>query len=45
MSLGDQATEQDSILVRALFEAVGSIHMADEKLLNAVTGLRYQCWS
>eukprot|EP00250_Pteridium_aquilinum_P022612 c25461_g1_i1 orf=2-979(+) len=39
MSLGDQATEQDSLLVRSLFEAVGSIHVADEKLLNAVTGL------
>lgn len=39
MSLGDQATEQDSHMVRTLFEAVGSVHMADEKLLNAVTGL------
>lgn len=39
MSLGDQATEQDSLLVRALFEAVGTIHVADEKFLNAVTGL------
>ncbi|MCO5573654.1 hypothetical protein L7F22_027426 [Adiantum nelumboides] len=39
MSLGDQATQQDSLLVKSLFEAVGSIHVADEKLLNAVTGL------
>lgn len=39
MSLGDQATQQDSVLVKTLFEAVGSIYVADEKLLNAVTGL------
>ncbi|MCO5551744.1 hypothetical protein L7F22_005248 [Adiantum nelumboides] len=39
MSLGDQATQQDLLLVKSLFEAVGSIHVADEKLLNAVTGL------
>ncbi|KAH7353114.1 hypothetical protein KP509_19G079200 [Ceratopteris richardii] len=39
MSLGDTATEGDSVLVGAIFAAVGSIHLADEKLLNAVTGL------
>ncbi|KAI5056738.1 hypothetical protein GOP47_0028556 [Adiantum capillus-veneris] len=39
MSLGDQATQQDMLLVKVLFEAVGSIHVAEEKLLNAVTGL------
>lgn len=39
MSLGEQATLQDSLLVKTLFEAVGSVHVADEKLLNAVTGL------
>lgn len=39
MSLGDQATQTDSLLVKTLFEAVGKIYVADEKLLNAVTGL------
>ena len=41
MSLGDVVLPEDSLLVKTLFEAVGSIHVADEKLLNAVTGLRH----
>lgn len=41
MSLGKTATPADSDLVTALFEAVGKIHVVDEKLLNAVTGVRY----
>lgn len=39
MSLGPDATTADAELVRRLFQAVGTIHMVDEKLLDAVTGL------
>ncbi len=41
LSLGSGATQADSDLVIKLFEALGKIHVVDEKLLNAVTGLRY----
>lgn len=41
MSLGGAATEQDGELVGKLFGAVGKIWKADEKLFDAVTGLRY----
>lgn len=41
MSLGKTATLADSDLVTTLFESVGKIHVVDEKLLNAVTGVRY----
>jgi pyrroline-5-carboxylate reductase len=41
LSLGSSATQADSDLVIELFEALGKIHVVDEKLLNAVTGLRY----
>ncbi len=41
LSLGSSATQADSDLVIKLFEALGKIHVVDEKLLNAVTGLRY----
>eukprot|EP00850_Spirogloea_muscicola_P009221 SM000051S17581 [mRNA] locus=s51:534066:536794:+ [translate_table: standard] len=39
MSPGKNATEEDAALVQAIFEAVGKIHLIDEKLLDAVTGL------
>jgi pyrroline-5-carboxylate reductase len=39
LSLGSSATQADSDLVIKLFEALGKIHVVDEKLLNAVTGL------
>eukprot|EP00249_Psilotum_nudum_P007823 c20844_g1_i1 orf=531-1337(-) len=39
MSLGDQATPLDAELVQTLFKAVGKISVADERLLDAVTGL------
>ncbi|EFJ11423.1 hypothetical protein SELMODRAFT_235312 [Selaginella moellendorffii] len=39
MSLGLFATNKDADLVKSLFEAVGKIHIVDEKLLNAVTGV------
>ena len=41
MSLGDIVLPEDSLLVKTFFEGVGSVHVADEKLLNAVTGLRH----
>ncbi|KAG0590728.1 hypothetical protein KC19_1G122300 [Ceratodon purpureus] len=39
MSLGKTATPADSDLVTTMFESVGKIHVVDEKLLNAVTGV------
>jgi len=39
LSLGKTATEADAELVTTMFEALGKIHVVDEKLLNAVTGL------
>uniref|UniRef100_A0A0D6R8D3 Pyrroline-5-carboxylate reductase n=1 Tax=Araucaria cunninghamii TaxID=56994 RepID=A0A0D6R8D3_ARACU len=39
MSLGSKATAEDEKLVKGLFEAVGQIWTANEKLLDAVTGL------
>uniref|UniRef100_A0A0C9QM87 TSA: Wollemia nobilis Ref_Wollemi_Transcript_23659_732 transcribed RNA sequence n=1 Tax=Wollemia nobilis TaxID=56998 RepID=A0A0C9QM87_9CONI len=39
MSLGSKATAEDEKLVKDLFEAVGQIWTANEKLLDAVTGL------
>lgn len=39
LSLGSRATLKDADYVKALFEALGKIHVVDEKLLNAVTGL------
>lgn len=44
MSLGKTATPADSELVTAMFNSVGKIHVVDEKLLNAVTGVRYPCF-
>ena len=41
MSLGDIVLPEDSLIVKTGFEGVGSVHVADEKLLNAVTGLRH----
>jgi hypothetical protein len=41
LSLGSSATQADSDLVIKLFDTLGKIHVVDEKLLNAVTGLRY----
>lgn len=39
MSLGEKATAEDEKLVKGLFEAVGKIWTAKEKLLDGVTGL------
>jgi len=39
MSLGRTATPADSELVTAMFESIGKVHVVDEKLLNAVTGV------
>lgn len=41
MSLGGAATEQDGELVAKVFGSVGKIWRVDEKLFDAVTGLRY----
>lgn len=41
MSLGASATEEDGRLVAKLFGSVGKIWKVDEKLIDAVTGLRY----
>ena len=39
MCLGGKATEEDAKPVQELFSAVGKIHVLDERLLSAVTGL------
>lgn len=39
MSLGEKATAEDEKLLKLIFEAVGKIWTAKEKLLDAVTGL------
>lgn len=41
MSLGTAATEEDAELISKLFGAIGKIWKADEKLFDAITGLRY----
>lgn len=41
MSLGVGATEQDGDLIAKLFGSVGKTWKADEKLFDAVTGVRY----
>ena len=41
MSLGTAATEEDGALVAKLFGSVGKMFKADEKMFDAVTGLRY----
>lgn len=41
MSLGGTATEEDGELIGKLFGSVGKIWRADEKLFDAITGLRY----
>lgn len=41
MSLGAAATEDDGELIARLFGAIGKIWKADEKLFDAITGLRY----
>lgn len=41
MSLGTGATEEDGAIVSKLFGSVGKILRADEKMFDAVTGLRY----
>lgn len=41
MSLGKTATPADSDLVATMFGSLGKIHVVDERLLNAVTGVRY----
>lgn len=39
MCIGGKATDTDAAVVKQLFSAVGIIHLVDEKLLSAVTGL------
>lgn len=39
MCLGGTADENDAAVVKQLFDAVGKIHIVDEKLFSAVTGL------
>lgn len=39
MSLGKTATPADSDLVATMFGSLGKIHVVDERLLNAVTGV------
>lgn len=41
LSLGEDATEEDGALIASLFGAVGKIWRADEKLFDAITGLRF----
>lgn len=41
MSLGGTATNEDGELIAKLFGAVGKVWRADEKLFDAITGLRY----
>lgn len=41
MSLGGTATEEDGELIARLFGAIGKIWKTDEKLFDAITGLRY----
>ena len=41
MSLGATATGEDGELITKLFGAIGKLWKADEKLFDAVTGLRY----
>ena len=40
MSLGAGATQEDGEIIAKLFGAVGKTWKADEKLFDAVTGLR-----
>ena len=41
MCLGGAASEEDGELVAKLFGSVGKIWRADEKLFDAIVGLRY----
>lgn len=41
MSLGGSATKEDGDLIAKLFGSVGKMWRADEKLFDAITGLRY----
>lgn len=41
MSLGEGATKEDGHIIAKLFGSVGKIWEADEKLFDAITGLRY----
>lgn len=45
ITLGGTATEQDGEIISKLFGAIGKVWKADEKLFDAITGLRYvlQC--
>ena len=44
MSLGEVVLLKHSLLVKTFFEGVGSVHVADEKLLNAIY-LDWRCFS
>ncbi len=41
ISLGGSATKEDGDLIAKLFGSVGKMWRADEKLFEAITGLRY----
>jgi pyrroline-5-carboxylate reductase len=41
MSLGGSASKEDGDLIAKLFGSVGKMWRADEKLFDAITGLRY----
>ena len=41
MSLGEGAIKEDGQLIAKLFGSVGKIWEAEEKLFDAITGLRY----
>lgn len=41
ITLGEKATTEDGELISQLFGAIGKVWKADEKLFDAVTGLRH----
>jgi len=41
ISLGGAATKEDGELIGTLFGAIGEVWRTDEKLFDAIAGLRY----